>query len=207
VDTNMVAATTMTSAIECIFTILPISCYPRAASGHAAAPPGSVMNSRRLMGAPPQARAAHYHAVAEDRRCASQQTLRADVADGFKFRHCSDVRCTTALPPKAEVFHRRSCDVANVPEAAPSNRSRAAPLFDHLVGELLEMQGNLQTEGLGGPDIDQKLKLGRLLHWKFARFCPLQYLVGVNSRSTTHLDLVSCIRNEGAILKSFPRIG
>src|SRR5262249_34955204 len=26
--------------------------------------------------------AAHYHAVAEERRCASQQKLRADVADG-----------------------------------------------------------------------------------------------------------------------------
>src|SRR5262249_36493076 len=35
----------------------------------------------------------------------------------------------------------------------------------------------------------------------------LQYFVGVNSRSTTHLDLVSCVRHEGAILKRFPRIG
>jgi len=26
--------------------------------------------------------AAHYHAVAEERRCASQQKLRTDVADG-----------------------------------------------------------------------------------------------------------------------------
>jgi hypothetical protein len=30
-------------------------------------------------------------------------------------RHCSDVRCTTALPPKAEV-HPQSCYVANVPK-------------------------------------------------------------------------------------------
>jgi hypothetical protein len=32
-----------------------------------------------------------------------------------KFRNRSDVRCTTALAPKAEV-HPRSCDVAEVPK-------------------------------------------------------------------------------------------
>jgi len=31
-------------------------------------------------------RAAHYHAVAEERRCASQQKLRADVADGSNWK-------------------------------------------------------------------------------------------------------------------------
>src|SRR5258708_4751340 len=50
--------------------------------GMAAAPPSSDMNARRLMGAPPQVRAAHYHTVAQERRCTSQQKLRADVADG-----------------------------------------------------------------------------------------------------------------------------
>jgi hypothetical protein len=34
-----------------------------------------------------------------------------------KFRHCSDVRCMTALAPKAEV-HPRSCYVGEVPIAA-----------------------------------------------------------------------------------------
>jgi len=34
------------------------------------------------MGAPPQTWGAHYHTVAQERRCASQQKLRADVADG-----------------------------------------------------------------------------------------------------------------------------
>jgi hypothetical protein len=38
----------------------------------------------------------------------------AYVADGVKFRHCSDVRCKTAFPPKAEV-HPRSRYVAKVP--------------------------------------------------------------------------------------------
>jgi hypothetical protein len=40
------------------------------------------MNSRRLMGALLRLGAGHYHIVAQERRCASQQKLRADVADG-----------------------------------------------------------------------------------------------------------------------------
>src|SRR5262245_2519637 len=57
-------------------------CCARAANGHAAALPSNVMNSRRLMRALVRLRAAHYHAVAKERRCASQQKLRANVADG-----------------------------------------------------------------------------------------------------------------------------
>jgi hypothetical protein len=43
-------------------------------------------------------------------RCMSFYTARVRLG------HCSDVRCTTALPPKAEV-HPRSCYVAHVPGA------------------------------------------------------------------------------------------
>jgi hypothetical protein len=39
-------------------------CCARAASGHAtAAPPTSVMNSRRLTVSPPQAKTAYYHTI------------------------------------------------------------------------------------------------------------------------------------------------
>ena len=49
----------------------------------AAALPSSDMNSRRFMGCPLlRLSAGHYHTVAEERRCASQQKLRDDVADG-----------------------------------------------------------------------------------------------------------------------------
>jgi hypothetical protein len=48
-------------------------------------------------------RAAHYHTVAEERRCASQQKLRDDVADGVKISHCGDVGCTTAFPPRTDI--------------------------------------------------------------------------------------------------------
>src|SRR5262249_41076792 len=38
------------------------------------------------------------------------------ATQSVKFRHCSDVRCTTAFAPKAE-FHPRSCYAAQVPQA------------------------------------------------------------------------------------------
>src|SRR5262249_1163095 len=49
--------------------------------------------------------------------------------NGVKLRHSSDVRCTTALPPKAEV-HRRSCYVAEVPE--PDSRSGCEAILSAL---------------------------------------------------------------------------
>src|SRR6266436_8094037 len=48
-------------------------------------------------------------------RCASQQKLATDGRDGSKLGRAGDVRCTTVLPPKADV-HPRSCYVAKVPE-------------------------------------------------------------------------------------------
>jgi hypothetical protein len=45
------------------------------------------------------------------------------------------LRCRSALPPKADI-DPRSCDVAQVPQAAVSNRTKQAPLLDQLVGRL-----------------------------------------------------------------------
>ena len=53
-------------------------------------------------------------------------------------------------------------------------------LFDHLVGDLPEMQRDIETERLGGLEIDEKLELSRLLHRQVTGFGTLQYLVGVN---------------------------
>jgi len=51
--------------------------------------------------------------------------LRCEISTGLmsapgQIRSSSDVRCTTALPPKAEI-QPRSCYVAQVPEAVVSN--------------------------------------------------------------------------------------
>src|SRR3974390_1748352 len=38
------------------------------------------------------------------------------------------------------------------------------PLFDHLVGKLVELCGHLETQSFSGLQIDDKLEFGRLLH-------------------------------------------
>jgi len=78
-------------------------------------------------------------------------------------RHCGDFRCMTALPPKAEV-HPRSCYVANVPEAAVSNRSKTVALFDHFVGDCQQRRRNCQAQQLGGLEIDNQIELCGLLN-------------------------------------------
>ena len=51
-----------------------------------------------------------------------------------------------------------SCSAINRANKWPDN------LLDHLVGELLEMQGHVEAERLGGLQIDRQLEFGRLHH-------------------------------------------
>ena len=77
-----------------------------------------------------------------------------------QLRSSEDVRGTTALAPKAEV-HPRSCYVAQVPEPAVSNRSRAF-LLDHLVGEREQFIGHGEAERFDCPEADHELEFDGL---------------------------------------------
>src|SRR5262245_1941158 len=98
---------------------LPACCCPRAASGHAAvAPPRSVMKSRRRiaslgLGAPTSIKTGNCGQ--RNGQCVSLQCGKTEPRMSLmgQTRPSDDVRCTTALPPKADV-EPRSCDVANV---------------------------------------------------------------------------------------------
>src|SRR5258708_39448608 len=48
--------------------------------------------------------------------------------------------------------------------------------FDHLVGARKQRRRHLEAEGLGGLEIDHKLKLDRLLNWQIARLDALEDL-------------------------------
>jgi hypothetical protein len=74
-----------------------------------------------------------------------------------KLGRAGDVRCMTALPPKAEV-HPRSCYVAFVPKAAVSNRSKAAALFDHLVGAREQRRRHREAEHSRGLGCDYQFR-------------------------------------------------
>src|SRR5215510_1358729 len=88
-------------------------CCASAASGHAvAAPLRSVMNSRRLMGyLSPRDHTLPHH-CRNTALCITAKLI-VEWQRWVKIGHCGDVRCMTALPPKAEV-HPRCCYVAEV---------------------------------------------------------------------------------------------
>src|SRR5262245_5599997 len=58
---------------------------------------------------------------------------------------------------------------------------QTAPLFDHLVGALLQERRHLQPEGLGGLEIDDEVKLGWLHHGQIARLGALEDPAGVGA--------------------------
>jgi hypothetical protein len=55
----------------------------------------------------------------------------------------------SAWPLKADST-RTSRDFRFVPRRDQRHRSKGASLFDHIVGALLELQGNVETERFGG---------------------------------------------------------
>src|SRR5262249_31066191 len=54
-----------------------------------------------------------------------------------------------------------------------------SPLFNHLVGALLEEQRNIEAERLGGLGVDGHLKFGRQLDGKLHRLCATENAIDV----------------------------
>jgi hypothetical protein len=75
----------------------------------------------------------------------------------------SDVRVESVQLPTADIG-RRGPQVAFVPKAAGSNRSKADNLFDHLVGTREQRCWHINSEHLGGLKVDHQLVFGRCLH-------------------------------------------
>jgi hypothetical protein len=81
------------------------------------------------------------------------------------------------------VQHRALRDVAKVPEPAVSNRSRAASLFDHLVGALLENPRYVETERLCRFEVDAQNEFGRCLNGKIRGLSPLKDAIDIGRGS------------------------
>src|SRR5262245_16726765 len=79
----------------------------------------------------------------------------------------------SALPPKADMCtaHAHVCFGPKA-DIAPGS-------FDHLVGALLELQGHVKAEDLGGLEIDHQFKFGWYLHRQICRFFSLEYAIDV----------------------------
>jgi hypothetical protein len=74
----------------------------------------------------------------------------------------------------------RRADIRNRQLRAKSGREQpqqTAALFDHLVGENVELRRNHQPKGVGGLAIDHQVEPRGLLDWKVTRFSALENFV------------------------------
>src|SRR5262249_4332006 len=90
----------------------------------------------------------------------STAKLVAERSRWVKLGHCSDVHCTTAPPPKAEV-HPRSCFLAQVPTAV-STRSRTAPYSITSSARASDEGGTVSPSILAALRVDDQFKLAGL---------------------------------------------
>ena len=58
---------------------------------------------------------------------------------------------------------KRTFVVVSAMSALCQKQTLSPPLFDHIVGKLLELCGHLETQGVSGLQIDDQLEFGRLL--------------------------------------------
>src|ERR1700680_1942419 len=109
----------------------------------------------------------------------------------------SDLSCLNPTPHAIAVYASQPLSPVATQHSLPSGRysllgpdfhrlDRAsfvlAHLFNHLVGELLEMHGHVQATRLGALHVDHQLELDRRLDGKLARFGALEDAVGIRRR-------------------------
>src|SRR5262249_10860666 len=62
-------------------------------------------------------------------------------------------------------------------------RGPSTPSFDHLVGTCKQRRRHFEAERLCGDQINDKLKLRRLLDWYIAGFCPAKNFIDIIGRA------------------------
>ena len=84
----------------------------------------------------------------------------------------------SALPPIADITAAQT-NVRFVPKADILRCGKKGRSFDHFVGELQEMLGNVEPKRFCGLEIDDKLKLDWRLCGEFGRLLALQNTIDI----------------------------
>src|SRR5262245_39763652 len=98
----------------------------------------------------------------------------------------------SALPPKADI-DRRNSHVRFVPKA---DIRIAANLFDHLVGDLLELDRHVETEHECRLRVDDELELARLHNRQFCRLRTLEDAASVDASLTIGIRDVGSVAHQ-----------
>src|SRR5262249_46491421 len=85
-----------------------------------------------------------------------------------------------------------------VPKAAVSNRSKAAWLFDHLVGAGEQRGRNFEAERPGRLEVDHQLEFGRLHDRQVSRLRPFENSAGVDTSEAPSVRAAGAVADQGA---------
>jgi hypothetical protein len=72
------------------------------------------------------------------------------------------------------------------------------PSLDHLVSALLELHRHVETERLGGLDVDHQFELNRGLYGKLTRFRALEDAIDIGRRAPKIIDQVISVGQQAA---------
>src|ERR1700730_6504562 len=72
----------------------------------------------------------------------------------------------------------------------------AGALFDHLIRALQERERDRQAEGLGGLEVDDQLKLRRLLDGEVSGLRPLEDLVSIDGEPSVRVTLTRAVAHQ-----------
>jgi hypothetical protein len=152
-------------------------CSARAATGHpAAAQPASVMNSRRLIASP----------RAEDNIGWAKNITVWDR------ELCRSLHRSSPLP--CPLYPQRQTSELGREMSALCQKQTFGGLFDHLVGQLLQMQGHIEPSAFAVLRLITSGCLNRQLAW----FCALEDAIDIRRRTPVLIGNIRTVRDQAA---------
>src|SRR6516162_4188288 len=154
------------------------------------------------------------------RACASGSSRAYGISTPIR-RICPDCCARAASghaavePPTSVMKSRRlmerplrtdDCILSHRPalEAKLCGSVSTAVLFDHLVGELLQVRRNFEAERLGGLEIDDELKSGGKLYRQIGRLRAFENLVNQSGSAFVHVGQVRLVAHETTSFNAAP---
>src|SRR5215467_9914313 len=112
------------------------------------------------------------------------------------------INVLTAIVRKdGRMMSSRNAAVVIARESTPEG---GYPLFDHLVGAGEQHWRHIETERLGGAEIDHQLELGRLLHRQISGLRAFENPSGVNAGETMGFRNAGAITRQSSCHGEFP---